>query len=192
MIMQLGLRLMELYGLVVEINMDNPVPIVTSFNCKSISTGNGYTICLGTDGTLKAFKLFEKRFPDDSGAPFHNLQWTLALYKNEKYKEAEAKLIATMFRNLYLVPYIFGEDIPPYEIKHFSNFEEKEFIEYLPEEYLNLWDSESKEWAKSVYYKPETIQLREKYIELEKLLSKEPVGERRNELVRELRNLKNI
>lgn len=141
-------------------------------------------------GALKAFRLFKRRFPDDSGEPFHNLQWALALYKSEKYKEAEAKLINTMFSNLYLVPYIFGEDIPPYEFQHFSNFEEKDTIEYLPEEFLNLWDDESKEWAKSVYYKPETIQLREKYIDLKTLLTKEPVGKKRSELVNELSNLK--
>jgi len=54
--------------------------------------------------------------------------------------------------NLYPVTYVFGKDIKLLNIYHSSNYDEKDFIKYLPLEYLNLWKQDSKEWAKSIYY----------------------------------------
>jgi hypothetical protein len=58
----------------------------------------------------------------------------------------------TMLMNLYPVTYVFGKDIKLLNIYHSSNYDEKDFIKYLPLEYLNLWKQDSKEWAKSIYY----------------------------------------
>ncbi len=150
-----------------------------------------YMLMGDIDGAVKSFNLFQRRFPDDAGQPFQYLTWILALYKKGKVKKAETKLMQTMLINLYLVPYIFGDDINKYNFRHFLNSETKEILAYLPDEYANLWDKEAKEWAKSVYYGNDATVLREKYIKLNTLLSNEPVGPRRSELVKEIYNLKN-
>lgn len=150
-----------------------------------------YMLMGDVDGAVKSFNLFKRRFPDDVGEPFQYLTWALALYKKGQEKKAETKLIQTILLNLYLVPHIFGEDIDEYTFQHSSNWDEKEMLNYLPEEYAYMWDEESKEWVKSVYYGKKATEIREKYIELETLLSDEPVGPRRSELVKEISALSN-
>jgi tetratricopeptide (TPR) repeat protein len=145
-----------------------------------------YMLMGDVEGAVKSFNLFKRRFPDDIGEPFQYLIWTLALYKKGQKKKAETKLMQTMLLNLYLFPHVFGEEIKRFDFHHSLSWNEKEMLEYLPEEYENLWDEDSKEWAKSVYYGHKASKIRAKYIELETLLSDEPVDPRRSELVKEI------
>lgn len=167
-----------------------------TYGCYDDSSGVRYDIgplymLMGDiDGAVRSFNLFKRRFPDDMGDPFQYLTWALALYKKGQVKKAEIKLIQTMLLNLYLVPHIIGEEIEEYNFQNSSSWHEKEMLDYLPAEYANLWDEESIEWAKSVYYGKKATKIREKYIELETILSDEPVGAKRSALVDELYSLK--
>lgn len=136
------------------------------------------------DGALKSFRWFERNFPDDIGEPFQYMCWSLAYFKNDQLTKAEDKLIQTDLMNLYLVPYILGIDQSVLDIWHGSNDSEKEYIDYLPEEFAKLWDEPAIEWARRVYDEKRCKQFRERYIEIHRLLLNElPRGER-SELVK--------
>ena len=96
-----------------------------------------------------------------------------------------------MFGNLYLIPHLLGEDQPELDIWH-SAFEYKEYLDYVPPEFLELWDEEALQWAKDVYDDPETVRLRERYIEIERQLKDEPRGPKRSRLVEEAYQMKRI
>lgn len=145
-----------------------------------------YYLMLGdTKGALKSYKWLQKVIPDDSGEPFDYLCWTLALYRSGDMEAAAAKLRQTMVRNLYLIPALIGEepDIP--EIRHGSNWEEPDYVEYAPPEYFALWDESELDWARKTYDSPPLREVRESYISICKQLESEPRGPKRSQLVEE-------
>ncbi|MFC2085091.1 hypothetical protein ACFLS9_08545 [Bacteroidota bacterium] len=151
-----------------------------------------YLLMDDINGSLKSFRWFQKNFPDDCGDPSQYLCWTLALFKNDNIIEAENKLIITMLQNLYLIPHILGNDQPVYNMWHSSNVEEKEYLEYLPVEYVQLWDEKSKSWLRNIYFGERCKLYRKRFIEINNQLQEEPVGLQRTKLVNELYELKNL
>ena len=95
-----------------------------------------------------------------------------------------------MLKNLYLVPFLLGIDISRLDIWHGINTAEPDYIEYMPEEYLNLWDDEALAWADSVYENAQVQQILEKCINIRSKLNHEPPGSIRNQLVDEEQRLK--
>ena len=150
-----------------------------------------YLLMGDTEGALKSFRWFEQEFPDDIGEPSQYLSWTLTLYRSGEVKAARDKLLQTMFGNLYLIPHLLGEDQPELDI-WYGAFEHKEYIDYVPPEFLELWDEEALQWAKDVYDDPETVRLRERYIEIERQLKGEPRGSKRSSLVEEAFRMRRI
>lgn len=144
-----------------------------------------YILIGDIDGALKSFRWFERNFPDDIGEPFQYLCWSLAYLKSDQLPKAEDKLIQTDLMNLYLIPHILEIDLPVLDIWHGSNDSEKEYIDYLPEEFAKLWDEPAIEWACRVYDEKRCRQFRERYIEIHKLLLNELIREERSELVKE-------
>lgn len=151
-----------------------------------------YLLLDDIEDCLKSFRWFHKNFPDDCGDPFQYLCWTLALFKNDNIIEAENKLIITMLQNLYLVPHIIGNDQPVYNMWHSSNIEEKEYLDYLPPEFVQLWDQKAISWARTTYYGERCNLFRKRFVEIKNQLQNEPVGPKRNKLVKELYDLTNL
>ncbi len=145
-----------------------------------------YYLVLGSlDEALDSFKWFKENFPDDAGEPYHRLCWALALYLSGDREAASNMLGRAMLSNLYMIPYVLGEDQPEYDMWHGSNDEDKEYLIYFPYEYVALWDSEAREWMRNQYYSPGLVRARERYVEIFKQLKNEPVGETRTKLVHE-------
>ncbi|MBZ0309744.1 MAG: hypothetical protein K8I82_27015 [Anaerolineae bacterium] len=136
-------------------------------------------------GALKAFRWFEKNFPDDGGDPLHLLCWTLALYQSSNMEAARKKLQQTMLSNLYVIPHLLGIEQKPLDIWHGSNIAEQGYVSYIPSEIFILWNEPAREWLRTTYEFPDIQQIRERYIEIYYALKTEPRGPKRTELVRE-------
>ena len=148
-----------------------------------------YLLMDDVDGALKSFRWFEKNFPDDAGEPFQYLCWSLTYFRAGQLDKAEDRLIQTDLMNLYLIPHILGINQPVLDIWHGSNDCEKEYVEYLPEEFERLWDEPAKEWAARTYNGKRCKQFRDRYIEIYRQLQDEPVGPKRKALVHESSDL---
>jgi len=165
-----------------------------------ISDGHGKRYLLGplyllmgdVVGAVKAFEWFEQTFANDIGEPVHFLCWTLALYRSGDMAQAGQRLRQTMLSNLYLIPHLLGRDQDELDIWHGTNYEQKEFLEYVPPEIWALWDGPALRWAREMYDSPEFRQIRVRYIEIHEQLKSEPPGPRRSALVDEMFKLRAI
>lgn len=140
-------------------------------------------------GTLQSFRWFEQTFADDIGEPSQYLCWALALYKVDNLDLARRKLVQTMLRNLYLVPHLLGMKQPELDIWHASNIERPDYLEYLPGEYLELWDDDARTWAESVYQDPEVQEMLREYVDIRERMKDEPPGPRRRQLIEDERRI---
>ena len=83
---------------------------------------------------LAHYEWHERECPDDIGEPIHYLWWALTLYKFGELEKANAKLLETMVRNIYLLPALLGTPTAPHDMWHSSNREQPDYIsEVLPE-----------------------------------------------------------
>ena len=144
-----------------------------------------YLLMDDMEGALLAYAWYEDQFPDDSGEPANHLCWTLALYKSGDLPAATAKLRETMLLNLYLIPDLLGEPQEPIDMWHGCNRSEIEYLEYIPPEFLSLWDHQALAWAKERYESGDFRRIRGRYIEIEKELATLPRGPKRSKLVEE-------
>lgn len=159
----------------------------------SIDDGAGNRYLLGAlylmlddpKGALKSYKWLERTIPDDMGEPFDYLCWTLTLYRVGDLEAAAEKLRQTMLRNLYLIPALIGAEQDRLEMRHGTNWAEKEYAEYAPAEYFALWDEAALDWAAQTYHSAPFCEIREQYITICQQLDSEPVGPKRSQLVRE-------
>jgi len=158
-----------------------------------ISDGYGKRYLLGplyllmgdVAGAVKSFEWFEQTFPDDVGEPVHFLCWTLALYRSGDAAQAAHRLRQTTLANLYLIPHLLGRVQDELDIWHGTNYEQKDFLEYVPPEILALWDAPALQWAEDRYDNPEFCRIRARHIEIYEQLKSEPRGLRRSALVEE-------
>jgi hypothetical protein len=119
------------------------------------------------------------------GDPLNLLTWTLVLFRAGDLEAALKKLRQTMLSNLYLIPHVLKIEQPELDISHLSNLETTEYLAYIPEEVVKPWDAAALDWLRENYQAEETQALRERFIEIQRQLKDEPVGEKRSKLVRE-------
>jgi hypothetical protein len=158
-----------------------------------ISDGAGKRYLLGPlyllvndlKGAVASFEWYARTFPDDMGEPFHYLCWALALYRSGDMAGASRRLRQAMLSNLYLLPRLLGIEQPKLNIWHSSNVDQKEYLQYLPHEFLKLWDVQALQWAREIYASPESSRMRARFIEIGRQLQDEPVGPKRKQLVAE-------
>ena len=156
---------------------------------KRYQIGPHYMLLGDNEGALKAFAWFEREFDDDIGTPDHSLCWSLALYRAGNEIGAAKKLRQAMLSNLYLVPHLLGEPISEIDMWHGSSDAEPEYVEHIPDRYLQLWTDEEKQWADRLYKSPGFQSVRQRFIEISKLLDSIRPGPERSRLVREMHEL---
>jgi hypothetical protein len=137
------------------------------------------------DGALASFDWYENAYPDDGGEPYQYLTWALALFCGGRKHEAFNKLYQTMLENLYLVPFLLGQNPRPLDIWHGSNLEWIEYAVEVPPELVSLWDDVSLQWAREVSEHPAVLEKVARYVAIHRLLKSEPRGPRRSALVHE-------
>lgn len=164
----------------------------------SIDDGAGKRYLLGAlylalgdvQGALESYAWLQKVVPDDSGEPVDYLCWTLALYRAGDRPAASRKLVQTMLRNLYLIPALIGVAQPRLDIWHGSNWAEPEYAEYGVAEVATLWDADALAWARRDWESAAVQRVRERYLQLWRQLSHEPVGPTRSRLVRAMARMR--
>ncbi|KAB2902182.1 MAG: hypothetical protein F9K27_17555 [Anaerolineae bacterium] len=147
--------------------------------------GSLYLLLNDIEAALKHYIWFEKSFGDDIGDPLDLLTWTLVLYRAGDLEAALRKLRQAMLSNLYLIPHVLRIDQPELDISHLSNLETREYLGYIPDEIVRLWDGETLDWLRASYHQAEIQAVRERYIAIKRQLKHEPVGETRSRLVHE-------
>jgi hypothetical protein len=125
---------------------------------------------------MASFQWFEEKFPDDVSDPEHDLCWTLCLRRAGLETKSESKLIQTACQNLYLIPHLIGQDIERLDIWHSSNYEEKKYLDDIPQEYWDLWTEEEIAWVQEYWQKDKTKKSIAEYIKLSHQLLTSPGG----------------
>ncbi len=148
-----------------------------------------YMLMGDIDGAIKSFKWFKTAFPEDIGEPYQCLCWTLALYKINNINEAKKKALETIFQNLYLIPHLLQIKQDEYKMWHGSNWAEIEYAEYLPAEFIDLWDEKALEWLKQFYHDNKTQEIIKEYVILNTKLNDLPPGIERSELCNKINEL---
>jgi hypothetical protein len=159
---------------------------------KRYEIGPHYLLLGDNEGAVATFGWFEREFDDDIGRPDHWICWSLALHRAGDDVGAAKKLRQAMLSNLYLVPHLLGRPISKLDIWHGSSDEEPDFLEQIPEPYLDLWRSEEREWAASLYASPEFRDARERFTEIHRRLDGLRPGPERSALVRELSRMRDF
>ncbi len=139
-----------------------------------------YLVLGDLQGAIAAFEWFAETFPDDIGEPFHNLCWALALYRSGDVSGATLKLREAMISNVYMIPRLLGMEQGDLHLWHGSNWEQKPYLQYAPDEIWSLWDEEALDWARETYTSEEFRRVRAKYISLSEELKTKPTGSRRD------------
>jgi tetratricopeptide (TPR) repeat protein len=149
-----------------------------------------YLLLDDVEGAIKHYKWFKEDFDDDSGEPIHRLCWVLAYLRIGNTEEARKSLMRVMLINLYIIPKLIGIDQKKIKGWYGCNWEWKEYLEEIPQQIWKLWKSEEISWVKDLYFSESIMKLRNRYIEVNEQLEKEPVGKRRSKLVEEIRKLR--
>ena len=130
-------------------------------------------------------KWYEKEFPDDVGEPAQKLCWSITLYRLKNIDKAKFMLADLMFSNLYLIPYIIGQDVQEYDIWHCSNYEEIEYLDYIPEEVIKCLKKTEIDWIERTYNSVEFKNIRNRFIEIHHELLNTTKYEKRKKLNKE-------
>ncbi len=138
------------------------------------------------DASATYFDWYQTEFPDDMGEPIQHLCWALTLLRMGKEEEARSRLAIAMLSNLYLIPVAMGRRVEKLKSRQASNFQELEYIEECPEELFAGISAEDRGWMNLQYDSPEFERIREKYRELDTVLTELEVGPKRSKLVTEL------
>ncbi len=137
----------------------------------------------------KYFEWYKPEFDDDVGEPIQKLCWAVSLYRMGRLDEAKYRLADLMLSNLYMIPYVLGKEIFPYDIWHFSSNSDADYVQYIPDEVLEAMTIEDKKWIKEAYDSFVFRRIKQRYIEIYSELKTVEDVELRRKLLNEARTL---
>jgi hypothetical protein len=141
-------------------------------------------------GGLRYLNWFDKNFPDDSGYPIFLFEWTFILFKCDKLKEAENKAHQTFFSNTYLFDKFLNKESLRLTKNELSNWEHESLVDNFAYS-CNAPDFiEFGVWTEQVLSSRTFLDKANEFMEIEQILTTEPVGKRRSELVNRLSKIK--
>ncbi len=135
------------------------------------------------------FRWFRTQFPDDAGEPLALLCWALML--NRMGKNGDCLLAETMLSNIYLIPHLIGEELPPSDLYFYSNYEEPSLLTYLPDRVLDAISEDDRGWMAERYSSDRFQIVLKRHMEITRRLAHTPVGKERTDLVEEKSTLLN-
>ena len=137
-------------------------------------------------GALRYFNWFEKNFPDDSGYPIMLFEWTFTLFKCGKIAAAEKKAYNTFFSNTYLFDKFLGKEPLQLDKNENSNWANKSLVDHFTYSNKNTEFVEFGEWLETILQSRKFLDKVNKFIEISRQLKIEPVGKKRNNLIKRL------
>jgi len=136
------------------------------------------------NGGLKYLQWFDKTFPDDSGYPIFLFEWTLILFKKGKIVEAEKKACETFFSNTYLFDKFLGKELLHLDKSESSNWEFASLADHFHYQKTDAAIVDFAEWLAHFLASKKFCDFANEFIEIEKKLKYEPVGNTRTQLVK--------
>jgi len=140
-------------------------------------------------GGLRYLRWFDKAFPGDAGESIFLFEWTLILFKVGKVAEAEKKMLQTFFSNTHIFDKFLGKVfLSP------SKGENPDWKFTSLEEYFHYDKDEPElndfaQWLEAAAAIERIYTLANEFIEIEKRIKDEPVGETRTDLINRHYNL---
>jgi hypothetical protein len=105
-----------------------------------------YVLAGAHEAALEFYKWYKSEFSDDSGEPMHYFYWALLLHRKGEIERANAKLLETMIRNVYLLPILLGSSPATYSLWHGSNWSQPTYAAEVPPELLPQLSTEEHSW----------------------------------------------
>ena len=138
---------------------------------------------------LRYLRWFDRAFPDDCGYPIFLFEWTIILFMAGKTQEAEKKAIETFFSNTYLFDKFLGKEFLQFDKWESSGWEQSSLTKYF-----NYSKSDAElynfvVWLESFLTSKKFYKIANEFIEIDKQLKNEPVGQKRSKLVNRRYNL---
>jgi len=112
------------------------------------------------------FEWFKNEFPEDRGEPLQKLCWAISLHRLGNENEAKTKLAELMLSNLYVIPFVLNHELKKYDMWHSSNWEEMDYVHYIPGQVLDGITSQEIKWIESLYNSFEFRRIRKRYIQI--------------------------
>lgn len=141
-------------------------------------------------GGQRYLNWFDKNFPDDSGYPIFLFEWTFILFKCDKLIEAENKAHLTFFSNTYLFDKFLGKEPLRLDKNESSSWEFETLVNDFPYSSIDTEFIEFASWTETILNSRAFLDKANEFIEIERKLITEPVGEKRTELVNRLSKIK--
>jgi len=140
-------------------------------------------------GGLRYLRWFDRTFPDDCGYPIFLFEWTIIMFMTGKTQEAEKKAIETFFSNTYLFDKFLGKEFLQFDKWESSGWEQSSLTKYF-----NYSKSDAElynfvVWLESFLTSKKFYKIANEFIEIDKQLKNEPVGQKRSKLVNRRYNL---
>ena len=142
-------------------------------------------------GGLKYLKWFGRNFPDDIGMPDFLFEWSILLFKANKFKEAEGKLYQTFFSNTYLLDSFLGKPVVPIDKWEGSNLGSPGYLQYLEYNRDDPALSDFSAWVETLTNTEVFKKISDEYTVLHKRLKFEKDEELRGYLLARIRQMGN-
>lgn len=153
--------------------------------------GPMYLLIDDTEGALKHYRWFQRKFPDSIDEPLHTLSWTLALLRSNQPAKALEGLKRTHLANAYLIPGLLN--IPhrqPPDLRRYCSWQQEDVIQDILPKYLQMWTQNELDWLTVSWERPELQTVVAKDIELRLALENEITIERRCAIIEQRRVLR--
>jgi len=112
------------------------------------------------------FDWYEKEFTDDAGDPIQLFCWAIMLFRLGEEDKARYKLAESMLSNLYVIPFFLGRKTKKYDMWHSSNYDEIDYLDYLPQQIIDAIDDADRIWMAEHYDSFIFQRIRNRYIEI--------------------------
>lgn len=110
------------------------------------------------------FDWFEQTFPDDIGEPVQHLYSALAAHRHGEPDKARRRLLATQASNIYLLPFVCGQEVREEPIRHGSNWQETEYLLEV-DAFFDEVSNEEQQWIAAELASADFIAVRQRYID---------------------------
>lgn len=112
--------------------------------------------------------------------------WALAVYRAGLIDEAERKLRQAMFLRPTVFARLLGQRWAILVVDETRDAMDADDAEQISAEYMGMWSAAELAWAVGLSCGTEFGKVRDRHVEIERLLRHEPRGEKRTQLVKEM------
>jgi len=99
-----------------------------------------YQLAGDLDGALKAYDRYANEYPDDVGDPHHTFCWGLALFQDDRRKDALQRWREAIFQNVYVAPLLLDRALPDPDIWHGTNLAMPDYAARYVNLFGELWE----------------------------------------------------